>query len=240
MAGHLAWANGDATGFGLHGDFLNGWDLDILTKALNDPGCVNLGHSIEIQKCPTLAPYFDTAAAQACKPARGQLTEPYPQGDGNVVPRLPGCNLLWGATGPKPTCNPAVPGLDVSAFTSTDGPYILPASDRVNFTQDQSKGWHGVGCFQSTDAATPLGSVGITYYDSEMTPARCQSSCSRNGYTYAGLSMEGGYECTCSNSLNNQSAIAYSNCSAACPGASNATCGGEYSDIFLHPQLIPL
>ena len=67
MKGHLAWANGDTTGYGLHADFLNGWDVDILTKALNDPGCVNLGYSIEIQKCPVLSPYFNTGAAQAAQ-----------------------------------------------------------------------------------------------------------------------------------------------------------------------------
>jgi hypothetical protein len=228
VAGHLAWANGDTTGYGLHGDFLNGWDMDILTKALNDPGCVTINQSIEIQKCPVLAPYFNTATAQACKPARGQLTEPYPQGDGKVVPKLPGCNPLWGATGSKPTCNPAVPGLDVSAFTSTDGPYQVPASDQVNNTLDSSKGWHKVACYQDTNNVLPLGSNSLTYVDPKMTPARCQDSCARNGYSYAGLSVRGGFQCTCSNTLNTKNALAYSGCNQVCPGQASATCGGEF------------
>lgn len=228
--GHLAWANGDTTGYGLHADFLNGWDTDILTKALNDPGCVNLGYSIEIQKCPVLSPYFNTATAQACKPARGQLQEPYAQGDGNVVPRLPGCNFLWGASGPKPTCDPPVAGLDVSAFTSTDGPYVLPASQQRNLTVSQDKGWHGIGCYTATSTAQPLGTGGITYTDAGMTPERCQQSCARNSYTYSGLSLVGGFTCTCSNTFNNGSAPVYSGCDTACPTGSG-TCGGKLGGL---------
>lgn len=178
MSGHLAWANGDTTSYGLHADFLNGWDVDILGNALNHPGCVNLGHSIEIQKCPTLAPYFDMAAGQACagKPARDQLTELFPQGDGNVVPKLPGCNPLWEPTGSKPTCSPAPAGLDVSAFQSDDVPYVLPASEQAINTcvnLDQSERWHTSRASKSrtTDNYT------ISYYDSNMILERCQSFC---------------------------------------------------------------
>ncbi|KAJ9102318.1 hypothetical protein QFC20_005011 [Naganishia adeliensis] len=236
MSGHLAWANGDTTSYGQHADFLNGWDVDILGKALNDPECVNLGHSIEIQKCRTLAPYFDMAAGQACagKPARGQLTEPFPQGDGNVISKLPGFNPLWGPTGSKPTCSPAPAGLDVSAFQSDDGPYVVPASEQANNTSvnlDRSEGWHNVACFETLNNR-PLGNNTITYYDSNMTPERCQSSCGKSGFSYAGLTILGGFNCICSNTLSDQAAIAYSNCSTPCPGSS-ATCGGQYNqDIY--------
>ncbi|KAJ9091081.1 hypothetical protein QFC19_009255 [Naganishia cerealis] len=183
MRGNLVLANGDTTGYGLHADFIMGWDRAILTKALNDPGCVNLGHSITIQECPTLAPYFNVNAAQACKPARGQLTEPYPQGDGNILPKLPGCNPLWGATGSKPTCNPPVAGLDVSAFKSTAGPDVLPASQQYNSALPDTAGWHDIGCYSNN------GVSGITYVDAQMTPERCQDACKRNGYSYAGVQV---------------------------------------------------
>jgi hypothetical protein len=52
VKGHLAWANGDTTGFGLHADFLMGWDRKILTEALNDPRCVTQNMSIPITECP--------------------------------------------------------------------------------------------------------------------------------------------------------------------------------------------
>lgn len=226
MKGHLAWSNGDTTGYGLHADFLNGWDMDIFAKALNDPGCVNLGYSIETQKCPVLAPYFDPEAGKKCEPARGQLDEPYLQGDGKIVPRLPGCNLLWGATGAKPTCNPAIAGLNVSAFLSTSDPLILPESERRNFTLSDDKGWRGIGCYTSTSTAKPLGSKGVSYMDDKMTPERYQQACTKNGYTYSGLSVVGGFSCGYSNTFDQGSAPVYSGCDTACQ-AGNRTCGGE-------------
>jgi hypothetical protein len=39
LQGKLAWANGDTTGYGVHADFTNGWDTQVLQKALNDPTC---------------------------------------------------------------------------------------------------------------------------------------------------------------------------------------------------------
>lgn len=39
LAGNLAWANGDTTGFGVHADFTNSWDTKVLGEALNDPEC---------------------------------------------------------------------------------------------------------------------------------------------------------------------------------------------------------
>ncbi|KAJ9110132.1 hypothetical protein QFC19_001803 [Naganishia cerealis] len=233
LNGHLAWANGDTTGYGLHGDFIMGWDRDILTKALNDPGCVNLGYSITIQTCPTLAPYFNIDAGKNCKPARGQLTEPYAQGDGNIVPKLPGCNLLWGASGSKPTCNPPVAGLDVSAFKTTAGPDILPDSERYNATLPSAPGWNSIGCYNGALTG------GISYTDNSMTPERCQDSCKRNGYSYAGLSIVGSFTCTCTNTFDNTAGIQLSGCDTACPSG-NKTCGGQYrQDVYYQaPQYV--
>lgn len=224
MRGNLAWANGDTTGYGLHADFMMGWDRDILTKALNDPGCVTLGYAITIQSCPTLAPYFNIGAAQNCRPARGQLQEPYPQGDGNIVPKLPGCNLLW-ASGPKPTCSPPVPGLDVSNFLATAGPDVLPASQQLNTTMPSGPGWHKLGCFNAALETT------MTYTDPAMTPERCQDSCKKNGYTYAGLTIVGGFQCVCSNTFSKSAGITLSGCDTACPVGSSS-CGGKLSGIF--------
>ena len=41
-AGNLIWSNGDTTGYGLHADFVNGWDLSVLGAAINSSAC-NVG-----------------------------------------------------------------------------------------------------------------------------------------------------------------------------------------------------
>lgn len=241
VKGRLAWANGDTTGYGLHADFMMGWDRAILTKALNDPGCVNIGKAITIQECPVslnllvkalslialflqvLAPYFNINAAKSCRPSRGQLQEPYAQGDGNVVPKLPGCNPLWGASGGKPGCNPPVPGLDISAFRTTAGPDVLPASQQYNSALPNTAGWHNVGCYHDQAVAGPVNLV-----DPNLTPERCQETCKRNGQTYAAVFQTGSsFRCVCSNTLNKNAGIELSGCDVACPSGGK-TCGGAF------------
>lgn len=39
LAGNLVWANGDSTGYGIHGDFVDGWNTALLQQALNSKGC---------------------------------------------------------------------------------------------------------------------------------------------------------------------------------------------------------
>jgi hypothetical protein len=222
MKGHLAWANGDSTGYGLHADFMMGWDRDILTKALNDPRCVTINHAIPITECPVLNEYFNINAAKACKPARGQLMEPFPQGDGNIVPKLPGCNPLWGATGAKPGCAIPVPALDISAHKTTAGSDILPVSQQRNTSIPDTKGWHNIGCYHD-QAMTPA----LAFVDPKLTPERCQDACQRNGYNYAAVSTIGGVaRCICDNKLNTNAGIQLTGCKVPCPSG-DKTCGGK-------------
>lgn len=46
-------ANGDPIGYGLHGDFLNGWDVDVLQQAIRT--CTN--DSGRVEDCPVLDLY---------------------------------------------------------------------------------------------------------------------------------------------------------------------------------------
>lgn len=76
-----------------------------------------------------------------------------------------------GATGDKPTCDPAVPGLDVSSFLVDDGEYVAPENQQAPFKLDNSSGWHDIGCYGITDKVGVFDG-NVSYVDSGLTPAR--------------------------------------------------------------------
>ncbi|KAB8230286.1 DUF1996 domain-containing protein [Aspergillus alliaceus] len=83
-------ANGDPTGFGMHGDFVNGWDIDVLQTAIDQ--CTN--DSGRLEDCVTsdnkpVFDFFTNEECQACK----LPTLVDEQIDG-TLDQLPGCNPL--------------------------------------------------------------------------------------------------------------------------------------------------
>lgn len=46
LRGNLRWANGDTTGYGIHGDFVNGWDIGVLNATINDKDCGYSGNAM--------------------------------------------------------------------------------------------------------------------------------------------------------------------------------------------------
>lgn len=88
---------------------------------------------------------MNATAAKACLPLKGTLAEPLGNAGVNVT-ALPGCNLLYGNT-TKPTCNPPVQALDISAFTGTDGAYTIDASLQQASSLPAGKDWTLMGCF---------------------------------------------------------------------------------------------
>jgi hypothetical protein len=87
----FVFSNGDATGYGFHGDFLNGWDVNVLQKAIDtctDP-------SGQVEKCGAVTQFSVDQARQCHIPPI--VDEP----TGGSLPKLPGCNpLTSGSTQP--------------------------------------------------------------------------------------------------------------------------------------------
>ncbi|KJE05540.1 transmembrane receptor [Cryptococcus gattii NT-10] len=222
LNGRLAWANGDTTGYGIHGDFVNGWDLSVLDAALKDPSCV--GINIPMDDCPTLYAHFDDAAASTCVPERGVLTETFGNTDLVPIDRLPGCNPLW-SEGDKPTCDPPIPGLDASGFTGIDGPYVAAVEDQKSFVWPTAPGWTNIACLHDVSSL----SGGTSYADQLITVESCTSSCLKSGYNFAATGQVGTYwTCVCGTSISSDAYVEPGMCTTACPGNPNEACGGSY------------
>lgn len=83
-------SHSDPTGFGYHGDFLNGWDVELLRTALKDPSC-GTSSGGQIHKCRTFQPFLQDGDEQnQCRDLPGRLQETVT----GVLSALPGCNRL--------------------------------------------------------------------------------------------------------------------------------------------------
>jgi len=106
----FTFACGDSTGYGYHGDFLNGWDVDIMQAALQDQSCdaTNTNNGNNVQACKSLAPYIQSPPADGCL-----VKELYPNiedlGLNHPITALPGCNPVTPGPDPAQPCNHVTP-----------------------------------------------------------------------------------------------------------------------------------
>lgn len=228
---HLIWAFGDKTGFGLHGDFVNGWDQAILKKALETKGtCVDQPNGeTSIQDCPVFAPSYSEAAAKACKLNRAYLKEPFDNIDKVPIPRLPGCNPVWDPSQPKPTCNPAIPGLDVRPYQAPMGPTVADAGDQRKFQWPTGSGWKKIECFKA-DAFDHVFPNPSSVFLNPLTLDKCQNYCLARDYRYAAVGQRGNtFSCVCGKELKQSAPVYPGMCEVNCPGNASQKCGGMYS-----------
>ncbi|EXJ89515.1 hypothetical protein A1O3_02582 [Capronia epimyces CBS 606.96] len=86
--GEFVFANGDPTGYGFHGDFLNGWDMDVQTAAVEN--CLYTDNGGVISACSYLTESDDVNFSRTCPEQPSVLDEPI---HGNIS-ALPGCNPI--------------------------------------------------------------------------------------------------------------------------------------------------
>ncbi|KAL9583115.1 MAG: hypothetical protein Q9203_005218 [Teloschistes exilis] len=82
--GKFVFSQGDTTGYGFHGDFMNGWKTDVLQAAINQ--CAFTGDG-GVEYCAPFKPSLDVNTYYTCPQAQSVLNEPVH----GVIDRLPGC-----------------------------------------------------------------------------------------------------------------------------------------------------
>jgi Domain of unknown function (DUF1996)/WSC domain len=223
--GQFVFANGDTTGFGFHGDFLNGWNTTVLQAAVDEcaPGPNSSGL---ISDCAPLAAVDSSTYSQDC-PERPPLVDEQVYG---ILDQLPGCNEVTSgpeaATLNQTTCPASVPPPDLNSFVPSnvsDMP-ILP------LVGDNTNGWKYLGSVTDPGNSGGKRALGAMLYRNEsMTIERCQTKCTSSKFSFAGL--ENGEECWCDKALaagsapSSKGATVYN--SLICGGDDQEYCGGE-------------
>ncbi|KAF2730774.1 WSC-domain-containing protein [Polyplosphaeria fusca] len=201
----FVFANGDGTGYGYHGDFINGWDVPALQKALDICG--------EDADCESRASFTmrTQSEAQECKLAP-LINEPV----SGVLAALPGCNpVTYGPADASPQSTCAAPKLNLKASPETLG--------YVDVTK--SKAYRYVGCGKDVAGQRTLNAAWTSSAD--MTVDKCVDFCKSRAFGYAGVEYAG--ECYCGNSVaSNRAPVVGSvgNCLMKCSGNKKQVCGG--------------
>ncbi|KAF2084619.1 WSC-domain-containing protein [Saccharata proteae CBS 121410] len=202
----FVFANGDPTGYGFHGDFINGWNVTVLQKAIET--CTDSTGGVIEDTCLVLTQF----TADECKAC--QLAPRINETVTGTLEKLPGCNEL--TYGPEP----ATP-------QSCDDTATIGSSKKY-YTDVTSDGWAYVGCgsddyFNRTFAALN------TYSADNMTIAFCVEYCESNGYTWAGTEYSS--QCYCDNNAPPADRAPVpgliGECDMMCTGDETQYCGGS-------------
>ncbi|EJF58368.1 WSC-domain-containing protein [Dichomitus squalens LYAD-421 SS1] len=201
--GNGTWvlANGDTTGYGHHGDFTNGWDVDLLQNAIDN--CPNATGNV--MDCPPLAAAMDQASADACV----LETEIVDEDTGFETPlsALPGCNPLWNGTGLRTEC-----------LSDAELPQLIPAQTPL------PTNWSKIGCIAEGTDGRAL--IGASTTSPNLTRAACVAFCESKGFALAGVEFSD--ECYCDDELRNgatNTTLIWNECTNHCAG--NATCSSH-------------
>jgi Domain of unknown function (DUF1996)/WSC domain len=217
--GIFTFANGDATGYAFHGDFQNGWDMDVQTAAVKQ--CINTDGG-SISACPPLKASQDPYFPWNC-PEQPPVVNERVHG---WIDKLPGCNTVTGfqnARASNPNCpaelNSLAPVVNTPKFNPTPGTMM--------------GSWSYMGCAKEAGVHRALS--GPKYGDSGVTIDKCQAYCTNAGQSIAGL--EYGRECWCGNSLSSTNPMQSPD---ACAAIAQMVCSGNSTQYCGGPNLITL
>lgn len=166
----FVWSMGDPTGYGGHGDFVMGWDPELLQSAVDQ--CTN--DSGRVEDCPAFKLIPDS------------------QAEGCMIP--PGVDeQVSGVLSALPGCNPVQPGPTAAPQSGCGATTSITPSTASFFTDLTSKGWGYDGC--GTDNYYSRILTGASQSNDQMTNEACVAFCDSKGFSVAGT--EYSRECYC-------------------------------------------
>ncbi|GAA5890549.1 hypothetical protein JCM6882_002958 [Rhodosporidiobolus microsporus] len=216
-------AMGDPTGFGWHGDFMTGWDIDLLQKAIET--CLS-PTSGGLDECPILELYDRTKKGQ-------QVCKRTPTWDEHIVDRtltaLPGCNPVTTTQAEakavkcdKDTTPKKLGSKGPTVYTGEVPPVGAAVLDGQPTTPISAKGYRWQGCYADNQSSRAF-PKGLT--PKSKTVAGCLDAAKEGGYAYAALEYHG--ECWVSNTAPKASTkLDSSACGLTCTDRPSNYCGG--------------
>ncbi|KAF1808881.1 WSC-domain-containing protein [Eremomyces bilateralis CBS 781.70] len=249
----FVFSNGDTTGHGFHGDFLNGWSPETLEKAVNNcvdgtPNCPEQTFTFyeqgDTQKCKLQQVVQVNAAgvlqqpANGCKPGSGgPIAAPTPAKPGtSVPPSLPPANVPTPAPSQLPSTLVPVPSGPTTSHSVQDVP-----SSKPNISLP-SGGLPGPASPPGDSGKyTDMSSAGWRYLgcfpDSSnsrilsatmrgsagMTVEKCLAICTADGFGVAGVKWSSEYWCGPKVPVKRTCRAV---CDSQCKGSRNQICGG--------------
>ncbi|QDS71885.1 hypothetical protein FKW77_010173 [Venturia effusa] len=218
--GKFVFANGDTTGYGFHGDFINGWENSVLSSALGSCAQGEAG-SGQISDCPPLAA-VNTKDVKNCPERPALINEPVK----GLIEKLPGCNSV---TSGADSASHSQKSCDSSTSPPSINPFVLsraadaPTMPSLNRVRD---GWQYVGSANEPKGGRALTNASST--DAAMTIEKCQQFCSSKNLSHAGV--EYGTECYCGSELGSGGSLSTTEStiynSMVCAGDRKQFCGG--------------
>ena len=234
--GRFVFSQGDTTGYGFHGDFQNGWAMDVQQEAV-DTCLFNEGSFGTINECPILLKHDTNAYNYNCPERKSPIDEPVR----GLLDKLPGCITV--TTGPD-----AAPNSAMSCPQGVQPPKLSPTQDTAPratnkpvpgtyYSPDQMY----LGCYNdSAGGIRALNAKSVSNY-TVMTPQYCQKWCMDRGYRLSGV--EYAQECHCDNFINPTARNGYQTCTWNCGGTMTSggkqeLCGG-YAMINIYNNTNP-
>ncbi|KAJ5151122.1 uncharacterized protein N7482_010374 [Penicillium canariense] len=209
-------ANGDRTGYSLHGDFIAGWDINVLQKIIDNCDAGDSG----MDKCADAGPINDPS--DSCN-----IANLIPETIFGALDKLPGDNppTGWGQgelAVPTPSSTSST-SLTTDLLSST--PTDAAASNKASSIDTTLTGWSYTGCYSDNESTRVLN--GVRFADlgiGKVTSTGCVEYCNNAGFSIAGTEYAG--QCFCGDKMEGSSILAADHCNMKCEGDSTQVCGG--------------